>query len=66
MLTSLPELEPSIVLVESCDSVAVEVVPSLLDVPELPPGLSIELVRLIDSEPVKDEDNPFVEVDIGL
>lgn len=55
-------------LVENPDSVAVDVVSSLLLMPEALDGVSVKLSRLLGWEPVKDEEtsNPLVEVSIGL
>lgn len=62
------ELGDSSVLVENPDSVGAEVVSSPLLVPVMLAEASVELSRLLGSEPVKDDDSskPLVEVGSGL
>lgn len=68
VISWLLKLEVSKALVENPDSVGVEDVSSLLLVPEMLAEVSVALSKLVDSDPVKDEEasDSLVEVSTGL
>lgn len=67
VLSWLLKLEASAVLVENPDPVGVELVSSLLLVPEMLAEDSVTLSRLLVWDPVKDDaSEPLVEVESGL